>query len=217
MVERGREPDDDGPARPTRDLLERALERDFEAERRLFDRFRELLLRELAQSASARRLGPAAHAEDVVQEVWRRALAAGLLTRFEDRGPGSLERALKQVLEYTLADWARRRAAEKRGGRLLQYSLERELPEGERPASDVSPVPTPTAAARCAELLLLCRAELDEREWRAWRAVELEGRSTSEAATALGCTPAAVRGLLFRSRAKLAAALGGAREPRAAE
>lgn len=193
----------DGLVRPTRELLERALARDVEAERALFERYRPALLREATANPIARRFAPLAGPDDVVQEVWRRALAARLLARFEDRGRGSLERTLRRVLEFTLSDWARRASAEKRGGQVERYSLELELPERERTAPLQASATTPTSAARATELLELCRAELDAREWSAWRAVELEGKSAVEAAAELGTSAAAVRGLLFRARSKL--------------
>jgi RNA polymerase sigma factor (sigma-70 family) len=196
------------PAFPTltRELLVRYLAGSYEAERRLFERMRPGLL----QRARRHRLPPSLEPEDAVQEAFWRVLSSGLLSRFEDRGPGSLEAALVSVLDRTVKDMLRRAGARKRSGELVK------VPRGRSGfALGIEPEPTgrevtPTSNARHSELEELCRRTLGEREWEAWRRVELGGWSAVDAAEELGESAASVRGLLFRARQKLVKALGGA-------
>jgi RNA polymerase sigma factor (sigma-70 family) len=143
--------------------------------------------------------------DDVVSEVWLRFYSSGSFERFDDRGPGSLRRYLSVILDRAMIDMVRRAKAGKREGGSANVSLE-ECAEGRDPRAGPqveSKDPTPTSGARASELGDLCKAVLDDREYETWRLIEVEGRLASEVAEALGVTPAAVRGVLFRARFKL--------------
>jgi RNA polymerase sigma factor (sigma-70 family) len=189
----------------TRELLVRYRAGDLRAERRLFERFRDVLLVRARANSLFRTHGRHVSAEDVVQEVFWRAVSSGLLQRFEDRGSGSLERALGVVLERTLVDTARRLGAQKRATEGQAVELE-SLAHDDRRRGErglVSPEATPTSRARASELIQESRAQLDDNEWDVWRMVELDGIAQVEVAGLTGSTLAAVRGTLFRAREKL--------------
>lgn len=187
----------------TRDLLARMLAGDFDAERRLFEHHRAVLLEKARRHPSLRRLRHRVAAEDVVQEVFWRALSARLFARFEDRGRGSLEALLTTLLECTLVDALRRSGAQKRGAFQSIRSLE--LVEDQARVGD--PV-APSSEVTTDDLLQFCRSQLRTQEWVIWRAVELTGRDTESIGREWGLTPSAVRSHLFRARQKLITALG---------
>lgn len=192
----------------TRELLTRYLAGDHDAERRLFDRFRASLLRRASGHRLMRPIAGRVSAEDIVQEVFWRALSSGMLQDFDDRGRGSLAAALNVVLDRTLVDVGRRLSAAKREGDRTARSLD-EIGDGAM-IDDTrlsSRDPTPTSHAREDELVKACRDTLGEREWETWELVELSGWTCEDAARHLGQTAAAVRGVLFRARAKLLRAL----------
>ncbi len=186
-------------------LLSRASSGDLIAAQRLFAMQRPTLL---ARARIDRRLQLArkhgVEAEDVVGEVFRRAFASNLFVEFEDRGPGSLAAALGKVLDFALNDVLRRANAIKRGANVRTVSCDGG-DDGETSSASAIPArdPTPTSNARVNELIELCRGHLDDREWRAWSRVELEGLDVAMVAAELGVTPSAVRGILFRARTKL--------------
>jgi len=148
-------------------------------------------------------------AEDVVQEVFWRALASGMLRRFEDRGHGSLEAALCRILERTMIDVARRMRAEKRGGShaRLELGTKDENHDGidRLPSADT----TPTGSVRARELVELAGRVLDVREIQVWELIQLEGLDSVEVGERLGISASAVRGVLFRAQSKLVRAIGG--------
>lgn len=192
----------------TRDLLPRYLAGDEAAGRSLFERHRGALLHRARCHRLLGALKGELSAEDVVHETLARALSGGFLDRFEDRGPGSLLGALGRILDHVLVDECRRRGAAKRGANALAYSIDGD--EGSRHtmhADLASPDPTPTSQARAHELVDLCRQLLAGREAEVWQLVEIEELSPADVARRLGSTPAAVRGVLFRARAKLLKAL----------
>jgi RNA polymerase sigma factor (sigma-70 family) len=205
------EPPSDG-AQPTltKELLARYLAGDFAAEERLFSRFRTALLERARRHPRLRPLARDCTAEDVVQEVFRRVLASGLLNAFEDRGRGTLEAVLTRVLENTLVDFGRRASARKRGGTHERLDA---LETGVAPGLDRLPADdtTPTNRARSKELVELAGRELEPRELEAWRWVEIEGLDAADVARRMKSTPAAIRGLVFRARAKLIRALSDER------
>ena len=196
----------------TRELLSRYLAGNLAAETRLFERARAALV---VRARGHSRMKPIARhvtAEDAVQEVLWRALSSGMLSRFEDRGPGSLEAALSTILDRTLVDFGRRYGAMKRGADQVSGSLDQAREANGRSQSDpASTQTTPTSHARANELTELCQRILDPREREAWELVELRGLDSSQAAASLGTTSASVRGLLLRARAKLVRALSDER------
>lgn len=186
-------------------LLARATSGDLAAAQRLFSTQRPTLL---ARARRDRRLQlvhkHGVEAEDVVGEVFRRALASNLFANFEDRGPGSLAAALGKILDFTLNDALRRANAVKRGANARTVSCD--SADGDLPpqiASLPARDPTPTSNARVTELIALCRRHLDDREWRVWSRVEIEGLDPATVAVEVGITASAIRGVLFRARAKL--------------
>jgi DNA-directed RNA polymerase specialized sigma24 family protein len=68
--------------------------------------------------------------------------------------------------------------------------------------------PTPTSNARTRELHELSLAVLSPREHELWHLVECDGWNTEDAAEKFGMSSSAVRGVIFRAKKKLIAALG---------
>jgi len=202
------EPDPDGPP-PTREQLAAWLAGDAEAARALFARHRDELLTRAQAHRLMRSLRRHVTPEDVVDEVFLRALSSGLLTRFEDRGKGSLMGALYTVLDRVLADAARRHFGTlKRGAGIEHVALDEALlrgHEGTPAASD----PTPTSHARTTDLLDLCRTALPPREWEVWRLRQVENLDFAAIAARLELSESAVRGLHFRAKERIVTLLGG--------
>ncbi len=144
--------------------------------------------------------------DDVVQEAWLRVVPAAKKT-FTPRGPGSFLAFVGQVTDNTMIDLLRRATTAKRGEGRNDLPL---LPEeGIDPAAQpgVRGFESPTSSARCSELQTLAQKLLKAREFQAWQLVELKGYTSEEAGLALDASDSAVRGLLLRSRARLAMAL----------
>ncbi len=200
-------PDDGGPP-PTREQLAAWLAGDAEAARALFARHRAELLERAQAHRLTRRLRDHVTPEDMVDEVFLRALSSGLLHRFEDRGQGSLMGALYTVLDRTLKDAARRHlGTEKRGQDAAHVSLDdASLRAAARALA--SSDPTPTSRVRANDLLDVCRAALPPREWDVWRRRHVEGLDFATIATQLGITEAAARSLVHRARERIVTLLG---------
>lgn len=180
-------------------LLGRMLSGDLDAQRRLFDQHRGALLsRARCHPAAGLLRARQVSDEDILQETWLRALEAGLLTSFHDRGPGALAALLRTVLDRAAADACRHHGARKRGANATAVSL-----DSDSVTQVSSPDPRPTGLARSAELLALCEELLSPRELAAWRLVHLDGCTSVEAAQRMDTTDAAVRGLLARARRTL--------------
>lgn len=197
------------PTRPmTRELLSKYLSGDALAARRLFEDHRSALLSIARQRLAASPLGADLSADDLVAEVFLRALDHGVFERFIDQGRGSLGRLLADILRKVEIDLVRRRSAAKRGKGLS--------PKGGVPGADdeasagnfAAPDPTPTSDARMAEMVALCESTLDADAWRAFRLCVLDGLSKAECARRLGLSEAAVRSIIHRARQKLIQALG---------
>jgi RNA polymerase sigma factor (sigma-70 family) len=204
---------------PTRDLLDRYRAGDAAAELALFERLRTQLLAKASAHPRLRTLRRHVSAEDAVHEVSWRALSSGLLTRFEDRGPGSLEAALLTILDRTLVDMGRRHGARKRGGDALVHSLDASKEfSGDssvaRTMAEALPdsATTPSVRARSNELLANCRQILSPREFEAWKLVECLEQDSVDAGRRMGVSDSSVRGLVKRAKAKLVSALGCERE-----
>jgi len=141
--------------------------------------------------------------DDVLQDVWARAVPAAKAT-FKQAGPGSLLAFLGKIADREVIDIARRHRAQKRGrGGPESLATDFDAPDGVRPGR-AGPT-TPTSHARVAELKTLARAVLGEREHEAWDLVELRQFTPEEAGLAMRCSDSSVRGLLLRARAKLVA------------
>lgn len=191
----------------TRVLLERYLAGDRESESRLFDRHRSELLARARRASWMPGIVRHTTPEDLVQETFVRALSSGMLRRFEDRGAGSLGRALEKVLGNVAVDVSRRHGSLKRGSGRFGLSLDADAgPDSElaREVPDLASAgTTPTAAARGRELVDLCRELLPPREWEVWYASEVERLDSVEVAARVQASPAAVRGVLHRARKRV--------------
>lgn len=173
----------------------------------LHHRFAPLLRARVRRSRVFPMLEGQMQADDVVQEIWARAVPAAE-RGFTDEGPGSFLAFLAKIADRTMVDLARTLRAAKRGGhdpaRALQTGWERRA----IPRPGLAAAETPTSHARASELTRMAEDELNERELEAWELVELQGFNADEAGLAMDCSGAAVRGLLLRSRAKLVARMG---------
>jgi RNA polymerase sigma factor (sigma-70 family) len=149
--------------------------------------------------------------DDLLQDVWARAVAAAK-QRFQYVGTGSLLAFLGQILDCEVTDQARRHGAQKRGANRVQTIHGDGDPRGLLPGHAAPE--TPTGQARASEILGIARTHLSPREYEAWDLVELQQFTADEAALALDCTAAAVRGLLLRGRARLIVRLADDRAAR---
>ncbi len=148
--------------------------------------------------------------EDLVGETFLRVLASGTLHSFAAREEGALLRFLIKVLHDVAADFYRRHGRRKRGAGRPEMSLTTGSDDGDSipgPPALQAAGTTPTSRARVNEIESLCRTQLSEREWGAWRLCEMEDCTSIEAADRLDCTDAAVRGLVLRARQKILRAL----------
>ena len=181
-------------------------------EHRLFDTHRERLLTRARKHPWMRGLSAHTTCEDVVDEVFLRALAGGFFERFDDRGRGSLLRALTRILDRVLADGYRRLGAHKRG-RNEAFARENAGPEDPSwrrlAAGEES---TPTSSARAAEMLGMCRRVLDPEEWEVWRLTEILGLESQAVGERVGKSSSAARSILHRARTKLLRAFSAASE-----
>jgi len=200
-------PDDGGPP-PTRDQLAAWLAGDAEAARALFGRHRQELLSRAQSHRLMRRLKNHVTAEDMVDEVFLRALSSGLLQRFEDRGKGSLMGGLYTVLDRTLKDAVRRHLDTDKRGRDVDLQTLDEASQRAVAGALRAPDPTPTSRVRANDLLELCRTALPPREWDVWRRLHVEGQDYATIAAQLSLTEAAVRGLVYRARERIVTLLG---------
>jgi RNA polymerase sigma factor (sigma-70 family) len=191
---------------PTELPLEQWRAGDGAAFAQLEQRFQPLLRERIRRHRAWSLLVPHCDLDDVLQEVWVRALPAAR-TAFHNRGRGSLMAFLGTIADHVVIDLARRGTARKRGeGKAQSPASNFDICDAARPGRS-APV-TPTGFARTNELTALARTALSEREFAAWELVEMQGFGPDEAALALRCkSSSAVRGLLLRARAKLAAQL----------
>lgn len=184
----------------TKELLGSFLEGDRDAERRLFALHRDELLQAARGHRLTRVLAPYTSTEDVVDEVFLRALSSDVLRRFEDRGRGSLRRTLFILLDRTLKDACRRHGALKRGSFEKEMALD-EHGGGEK--YEGSPQPTPTSQARFQELMAMAQDCLDSREWQVWTLTAVDGLTSRETGRRLDIPASTVRNIGGSARNKL--------------
>ncbi len=167
------------------------------------------LLAQAQRHPWARALATKVPAEDVVQEVFTRAIGSGLFEERAGRGEGSLVRALQVVLERVLADQLRRQGAEKWGAATALESLDRIDEETSSPIllELASSLMTPTMSARARELVDLCAKHLEDHEWRVWRLRVVASLGFDEIGEDMNCSAASARGVMHRARKKLILAL----------
>lgn len=194
----------------THELLSRYLSGKIQAGTRLFEKLGAEMRAQLSRHPKWRYLRAYTCSEDVVQEVFARVFASGLLHKVEDRGRGSAAVLFATILDRTLVDHLRRRGAAKRrdvGAPQTQRIQEPGATTWQSTLADDGTTPTENACAR--DLIEFCRRHLSAREWAAWEAVEIRGLSAEEAARIEGTNASAVRGVLFRARARIGQLLSG--------
>jgi RNA polymerase sigma-70 factor (ECF subfamily) len=198
---------DVAPEQSDEDLVRRVLAGDAAAATLLFDRHLTTL-----RAAARRRLPPLMQGKvgesDVVQDAW---LAAFLhLADFEDRGGGSFERWLRQILERKIANEIRDHvAAEKRDVR-REVRLSSQTGGGAAPAHDQT---TPSESAMADEESHALRASIDELPEDHRTVIQLvhrEGLTLVEAGARMGRSADAARKLYGRAMARLGERLRGA-------
>lgn len=183
--------------RASLDLVARLRGGDGSAWDELYRRYHDQLLLVVRMRLGAR-LRAFIESEDIFQSAAREALSA--LARFEDRGPGSLQRYLQALVLNKIRDRADTFGAAKRqGAQPLDTALIESLaaPAGEPRYFD----------AACYERLERALRELpdDQREIVLLRKVD--GLSSQEVAARTGQSDAAVRKATSRALARLAARL----------
>jgi DNA-directed RNA polymerase specialized sigma24 family protein len=193
----------------TADLLEELDRGDSLAGREMMESYRSRLLVRATQHPWMRAVAKTTTPEDVLQEVFLRALHSGLCSRREGRAPGSMHRALQVVLDRVLADHLRRLGSAKHGAGVSMISIS---PSAEDTGSPLlsrlaSSSATPTVSARSAELIRLCQSHLGDGEWEVWRLRVVAGLGFDEIAALVEATSASVRGVMHRARKKLILAL----------
>ncbi len=143
-------------------------------------------------------------AADVFQEVFR-AVAQHLADFRRDRPGDSFRGWLRTITRNKVRDHFRRLEGEPRaaGGTDAQLRL-REVPE----PAEVDPSEEDVVRQQLHRTLEAIRGEFEERTWRAFWEVQMEGRGTDEVGAELGLTPAAVRKAKFRVLRRLREDLG---------
>ncbi|MBL9078403.1 MAG: RNA polymerase sigma factor [Planctomycetes bacterium] len=190
---------------PTAKLLARWRSGDEQAFGELAERLSPLLESRIRRQPGWRSLQGHFQINDVLQDVWARALPA-VRGKFDCVGRGALLGFLCTVADRTIVDLERARRSQKRGGGDVSR-----MPTGYEPAAAMpgAPAPeSPTSRSRFSELACIAREVLTEREHEAWELVEVHGFTAEEAAVPMNCSSSSVRGLLLRSRAKIIRRLG---------
>mgnify|MGYP003394596140 CR=1 FL=1 len=172
---------------------------------RFFDRIKEDLLRRLSQHRLWPSLRGKVQPEDVVQELFLRALSSGLLKKIEDRGRGSAMRILGGILDCVLIDDLRRMGALKRGDRRLI----RQLSESTLIEDGLDGLPNGGTSAServCAkEIVDVAKQLLTPKDLEVWSLVNVRGEDRDAVARRLGKSASAVARTLRRAKAILAA------------
>jgi RNA polymerase sigma-70 factor (ECF subfamily) len=149
-------------------------------------------------------LGPE-DAADVFQDVFR-AVAEHLGDFRRDRPGDTFRGWLRTIARNKLRDHFRRLAGQAlaAGGTDAQIRL-REVPD---PLTDDDPSEAGVVAGQVRRALESIRGEFEERTWRAFWAVQMDGRGTDEVGAELGLTPSAVRKAKFRVLRRLREEMG---------
>jgi RNA polymerase sigma-70 factor (ECF subfamily) len=148
----------------------------------------------------------AADAENMVQDVFLAVL--GGVTGFRKERPGDSFRGwLWGITYHKLLDFRRRQEGEvAAGGSSARERLAQVPAPSTWPSAEAEPQAPLSGLYRRA--LELVRGEFEERSWRAFWGVVVEGRDTAAVATDLGMTPNAVRIAKARILGRLRAELG---------
>jgi RNA polymerase sigma-70 factor (ECF subfamily) len=149
-------------------------------------------------------LGPEDGA-DVFQDVFR-AVAEHLAEFRRDRPGDTFRGWLRTIARNKIRDHYRRLAGQPRaaGGTDAQLRL-RDVPD---PLPDDDPSEAGVVAVQVRRVLESIRGEFEERTWRAFWAVQMDGRGTDEVGDELGLTPSAVRKAKFRVLRRLREEMG---------
>src|SRR5712692_6949352 len=121
--------------------------------------------------------------------------------------PGDTFRGwLRTIARNKIRDHYRRLAGQPRatGGTDAQLRL-RDVPD---PLGDDDPSEAGVVAVQVRRVLESIRGEFEDRTWRAFWAVQMDGRTTDEVGDELGLTPSAVRKAKFRVLRRLREEMG---------
>ncbi len=149
-------------------------------------------------------LGPEDSA-DIFQDVFR-AVAEHLAGFRRDRAGDTFRGWLRTIARNKIRDYYRRAAGQPRatGGTDAQLRLA-DVPE---PPVDDEASEAGVVAGQVRRVLESIRGEFEERTWRAFWAVQMDGRGTDEIGAELGLTASAVRKAKFRVLRRLREELG---------
>ncbi len=149
---------------------------------------------------------PAEDTADVFQEVFR-AVTEHIGTFRRDRPGDSFRAWLRTITRSKVCDHLRRQAGQPQasGGTDAQRLLH-EVPAPELDEEDAGEADL--IARQVRRVLEAIRGEFEERTWRAFWEVQMEGRGTDEVGGELGMTPATVRKAKFRVLRRLREEMG---------
>ena len=193
----------DAPESTSTSLLDRVKAQEPEAWQRLVDLYGPLVYRWCRQSGLQ-----AEDAADVGQEVF--AAVAGKVRQFRRDRPGDSFRGwLWTITRNKIRDHFRRRCgeAEARGGTDAQQQLAQvpDQPPDDSPATGPRPQEESILEHRAMELI---RAGVEDRTWRAFWLVAVDGRAAPDVAEELGMSVQAVYDAKYRVRRRIRQELG---------
>jgi RNA polymerase sigma-70 factor (ECF subfamily) len=195
----GRGPASPGPTSPS--LLARVQGNQAGAWERLVDLYAPLVYYWCRRSALA-----AEDAADVFQEVFRSVAAH--VGGFRRERPGDTFRGwLRAITRNKIRDHFRRQEGRPRaaGGTDAQLRL---LAVPDAGPADDDPAEGDLLRGQVRRAVEALRGEFEERTWRAFWAVQIDGRDTADVGGELGMTPAAVRKAKLRVLRRLREELG---------
>jgi RNA polymerase sigma-70 factor, ECF subfamily len=165
-------------------LLQRALAREPDAWGRIVALYSPLVRHWCRQAGVAHQDIP-----DLSQDVF--AAVSSSLGSFHADRPGTTFRAwMRGVARFKLLEHIRRRGEPAIGGTTARKRIEQVA----APSDDVELSESPDdLASLCQRALGLVRREFEDRTWRAFWRVSVEGHSTADVAAEMGITPSAIR------------------------
>lgn len=172
-----------------------------------FDALQQLIDRRLPDG-----LNRVVSTDDLLQETLVRAIR-GIAT-FEPRAGATFDGWLKTIATHTIKSLVVAGAAKKRGGQFRRQTRNMEPPASSLAdlvdlladnASTASAKATQKEAIQAIHVGIAC---LPDEQQQAVRLRYLQGQSLADTSDALGRSPAAVRGLLYRAKLRLRDALG---------
>jgi RNA polymerase sigma-70 factor (ECF subfamily) len=150
---------------------------------------------------------PAEDAADVFQEVFR-ALAVHIGGFRRDRAGDTFRGWLRTITRNKIRDHFRRQEGRPQaaGGTDAQMQMLAVAEPG--PADDDDPAEANLVHGQVRRTLETLRGEFEERTWRAFWAVQIDGRDTADVGAELGMTAAAVRKAKLRVLRRMREELG---------